>query len=91
MELITKVRLFVHVHTLINVHYVFPQLVKCVVINYLGDHLFMLILHCGIKRINAYPESEIAIQLCLVIVSNRVCHWFKWVFPNYLSNTKPII
>ena len=46
-----RVRLFVHVHPLILVYYVFPQLVKCVLIHSLIDHLCMLLQHCGMPLI----------------------------------------
>ena len=40
-----------HVHPLILVYYVFPQLVKYVLIQYLIDHLCMLLRHCGMPLI----------------------------------------
>ena len=43
-----RVRLFVHVHLLILVYYVFPQLVKRVLIHSLIDLLCMLPQHCVI-------------------------------------------
>ena len=46
-----RVRLLVHVHPLIIVYYVFPQLVKCVLIDSLIDHLCMLLQHCGMPLI----------------------------------------
>ena len=42
-----RVRLFVHVHLLILVYYVFPQLVKRVLIHSLIDFLCMLLQPCG--------------------------------------------
>ena len=49
--LMLRVRLFVHVHLLILVYYVFPQLVKRVLIHSLIDLLCMLLQHCGIPLI----------------------------------------
>ena len=46
-----RVRLFVHVHHLILVYYVFPQLVKRVLIHSLIDLLCMLLQHCGMPLI----------------------------------------
>ena len=52
MQLITvRVRLFVHVHLLILVYYVFPQLVKRVLIHSLIDLLGMLLQHCEMSLI----------------------------------------
>ena len=45
------VRLFVHLDHLILVHYVFPQLVKRVLIHSLIDLLCMLLQHCGMPLI----------------------------------------
>ena len=45
------IRLLVYVHPLIIVYYVFPQLVKCVLIHSLIDHLCMLLQHCGMPLI----------------------------------------
>ena len=42
-----RVRIFVHVHLFILVYYVFPQLVKRVLIHSLIDLLCMLLQHCG--------------------------------------------
>ena len=49
--LMLRVRLFVHVHLLILVYYVFPQLVKHVLIHSLIDLLCMLLQHCGMPFI----------------------------------------
>ena len=49
--LMLRVRLFVHVHLLILVYYVFPQLVKRVLIHSLIDLLCMLLQHCGMPLI----------------------------------------
>ena len=46
-----RVRLFVHVYPLILVYYVFPQLVKRVLIHYFIDLLCMLLQHCGMPLI----------------------------------------
>ena len=46
-----KVRLFVHVQLLILVYYVFPQLVKRVLIHSLIDLLCILLQHCGMPLI----------------------------------------
>ena len=46
-----RVRLFVHVHLLILVNCVFPQLVKCVLIHSLINHLCMLLQHCGMPSL----------------------------------------
>ena len=50
-NLMLRVRLFVHVHHLILVYYVFPQLVKRVLIHSLIDLLCMLFQHCGMPLI----------------------------------------
>ena len=49
-----RVRLFVHVHLLILVYYVFPQLVKRVLIHSLIDILCMLLQHCGMPLISIF-------------------------------------
>ena len=41
--LMIGLRLFVHVHPLILVYYVFPHLVKCVLNHSLNDHLYLLL------------------------------------------------
>ena len=46
-----NVRLFVHMHLLILVYYMFPQLVKRVLIHSLIDLLCMLLQHCGMPLI----------------------------------------
>ena len=46
-----RVRLFVHVHLLILVYNVFPQLEKRVLIHSLIDLLCMLLQHCGMPMI----------------------------------------
>ena len=51
LGLMLRVRLFVHVHPLILVYYVFPQLVKRVLIHSLIDLLCMLLQHCGMPLI----------------------------------------
>ena len=48
------VRLFVHVHLLILVYYVFRQLVKDMLIHSLIDHLCMLLQHCGMPLISIF-------------------------------------
>ena len=51
LGLMLRVRLFVHVHLLILVYYVFPQLVKRVLIHSLIDLLCMRLQHCGMPLI----------------------------------------
>ena len=51
LGLMLRVRLFVNVHLLILVYYVFPQLVKRVLIHSLKDLLCMLFQHCGLPLI----------------------------------------
>ena len=58
-----RVRLFVHVHPLILVYYVFPQLVKCVLIHSLIDHLCMLLQH--------WNALDLDIQLLPLMVSKK--------------------
>ena len=65
-----RVRLFVHVHLLILVYYVFPQLVKRVLIHSLIDLLCMLLQHCGMPLIyilDYYP---------LILSKNELRHIF---------------
>ena len=57
-----RVRLFVHVHPLIIVYYVFPQLVKRVLIHSLIDHLCMLLQHCGMPLIYILDDCPLMLS-----------------------------
>ena len=60
-----RVRLFVHAHDLILVYYVFPHLVKCMLIQSLIDHLCVLLLHSGM------PLMYILENDCLLMLSTK--------------------
>ena len=65
-----RVRLFVHVHLLIFVYYVFPQLVKRVLIHSLIDLLCMLLQHCGMPLIQIFDYDP------LMLSKNELRHIF---------------
>ena len=57
-----RVRLFVHVHLLILVYYVFPQLVKRVQIHSLTVLLCMLLQHCGMPLIKIFDYCPLMLS-----------------------------